>query len=290
MVSKGSEPEDFNFDFNDANSLNIYIHGVDNFNPITTIKKYIPESEIQLITINNCFGFFRIETLHWYKWSGNINPHHRAIASQDFYRKLNDMINDNTYTKVNIIAHSHGGNLSFANGNSKYTIEAENCFKKCKEQDIKLNYILIETPVISSTEAYIKKTLEQYNNISVTTLVAGNDLNQVIDVFSNFPFCDRWFDIKNNKMKQFQVRTKQGNKMRHNDLEHFINILCKKYYDYKKTLINNTKRSFLHKLFFLHGGKITTILVLLSVVLVIIKMKLELIKKKLKEFSQHFKK
>lgn len=66
MVSKSSNQEDFNFDFDfdNADSLNIYIHGVDNFNPITTIRKYIPESEIQPITINDNLVFFRIDTFH----------------------------------------------------------------------------------------------------------------------------------------------------------------------------------------------------------------------------------
>lgn len=89
-------------------------------------------------------------------------------------------------------------------------------------------------------------------------------------------------------MKQFQVQTKNGNQIRHNNLADFINILFNLYHDkYKKTLIKNIKRSFLHELGFFHGGKLT----LLGLVLfVLAALNRELIKKKLKEFSQHFKK
>lgn len=59
---------------------------------------------------------FPLETLYFFKWSGKLNAQKRQEAAKQLYHELKQVVADyikrySTYPKIQILAHSHGGNV-----------------------------------------------------------------------------------------------------------------------------------------------------------------------------------
>ena len=229
-----------------------FVHGVYNLSPLNWFT--YPDDKFIETKVND-------QSLISYNWSGSLNPNHRVVYGKNFYETIFANINDGKNTTLDIYAHSHGGNLLL---NSKNYKLIDHFLSECKTKNIKIHYYLFEPPILPENEKCVGKLLETYpDTIKITTYVAGNDIIQIYDLISNFPFCNRFFNFSTDfpNLEQYKVSSKNRKKINHNSTKDFYEQARNGNHLNLEKISNYDNRTLLNKLFFYHGGKIIALLI-----------------------------
>ncbi|MFH0898552.1 MAG: hypothetical protein V1855_03160 [bacterium] len=161
---------------------------------------------------SNSFSFYA------FGWEGRLSARRRGLWADVLYRELVKKIREeksklkkNEALEVEILAHSHGGNVALNLAHSE---------RKYKRNLVVDRLILLGTPVQSETEYCIYSSM--FKNIF--NVYSNGDKIQVIDIFSTQDSWSRRFfkttSLFSNRMIQIEVR---ANKIKplHNELWFF---------------------------------------------------------------------
>ena len=140
-------------------------------------------------------------SFYTFGWDGRLSKRHRKQWSEKFYDELINEIKNLKNIEINIIAHSHGGNVALN------LAEIE----KSKKQNLKINkLILFGTPIQSETSKLIDSALftKIYNIFS-----SGDGIQTIDTVSTKDFFSKRKFENKKKenytlpqKLKQIEIK------------------------------------------------------------------------------------
>jgi hypothetical protein len=273
----------------------------------------IPVDEESFVTFSHSgllLGSEQVIMCNEVEWSHALLPvNAKEIYGKDMYDKIRSGLNSDLFpeqTTITFLCHSHGGNVAFMNGFNFQ--ELEYFLKKAQQKRIAVEYHLFETPVLPAVESSLHRLLDTYDNLSIYTYTAANDIMQCYDVFSNFPFCNRVYSINHDRLYQYKISSRESN-IGHNDVAIFLELFRECFYNkntmrkksYQAMLLDkgiscNIERlngkhyhGFLNKLFFYHGGKIFCMSLIAAGVCFIIKQYGEAIALKCKKLQKYLK-
>jgi hypothetical protein len=185
---------------------------------LVCLEKNINEiSEIARETLNDYKNFDKlyfnddlIKKYYLFNWNGALSIQHREIASKELYENICEIIKKNTsdgfLTKIDLICHSHGGNVAFG------------LFKFAKKNSWLVqieNLILMGTPIYEFSENMLfKKNINnEYFFKNVFSLISKEDLIQTKDITTGYKMYQKFIKNRSNLFQIYFSYEKNNNKV-----------------------------------------------------------------------------
>jgi hypothetical protein len=149
-----------------------------------------------LRTINKTFSFYT------FGWNGRLDHKKRVRAAQDLYNALTKELErvkqekPNSKIKIEILAHSHGGNVALNLAAAEEKNKKNLCIDKL---------VLLGTPIQSETKSYVNSPIFK----KVYNIYSTGDAIQTLDIFSTKdPASKRRVNIETPESKLAQIKIK----------------------------------------------------------------------------------